>query len=122
MLVVEEHNRAAGLDVEGAGSVQDSVFDDVHDAVFRDGGFGFDLYDGATHDGGVKERLGSPFGHDGGWRERYLRDGSLFGMEEIYDDMDEFRSSGGEASEGWHVAGGRNSRVKGVRNSHFSVE
>lgn len=89
MLVVEEHNCAAGLDVEGAGGVQDGVLDNVHDAVFRDDGFGFDLHDGAADDGGVEERLGSAFGHDGGWGEGGLRDGFLFGVEEVCEDVDE---------------------------------
>ena len=71
VLVVEEDNRATGLDVEGARGVQDGVLDDVHDALFRDDGFGFDLHDGAADDGGVEERLGSAFGHGGGgWGER----------------------------------------------------
>lgn len=66
VFVVEEDNRAAGLDVEGAGGVQDGVLDNVHDAVFRDDGFGFDLHDGAADGGSVEERLGSAFGHGGG--------------------------------------------------------
>lgn len=70
MLVVEEDNRAAGLDMEGAGGVQDGVLDNVHDAVFRDDSFGLDLHDGAADDGGVEERLGSAFGHGGAWGER----------------------------------------------------
>ena len=63
MLIVEEHDRAAGLDVEGAGSVQDRVLDNGHDAFFRDGRFGFNLHDGAADDGRVEEGLGSAFGH-----------------------------------------------------------
>ena len=66
MLVVEKHNRAARLDVEGARSVQDGVLDNFLDAFFGDGGFGSDLHDGAAHDGGIEEGLrGSEgFGHD----------------------------------------------------------
>ncbi len=76
MLVVEQHDRAAGLDVEGAGRVQDGVLDNGHDARFGDGGFGGDLHDGAAVDGRVEEGLGGhgglgghcaveAFGHDG---------------------------------------------------------
>lgn len=89
MLVIEEHNRAAGLDVEGAGGVQDGVLDNVDDAVFRDDGLGFDLHDGAADDGGVEERLGSTFGHDGRWGEWGLRDGFLLWVEELREDVDE---------------------------------
>lgn len=75
MLVVEEHNGAAGLDVEGAGGVQDGVLDNLDDAVLGDGGFGFDLDDGAAHDGGVEEGLGGHdgFGHDFCWRREGRR-------------------------------------------------
>ena len=66
MLVVEEDDRAAGLEVERARGVQDGVLDNVHDAVFRDDGFGLDLHDGAADDGGVEEGLGAAFGHGGG--------------------------------------------------------
>lgn len=91
--------------MEGAGSVQDGVLDNVHDAFFRDDGFGFDLHDGAADDGGVEERLGSAFGHDGGWREGEVKGGFLFGVEEVGEDADEVGGDGGEASEGWHTAG-----------------
>ena len=49
--------------MESTCSVQNSVLDDVDDALFGDEGFGFDLYDGAADDGGVEEHLRSGFGH-----------------------------------------------------------
>lgn len=108
MLVVEEHDGAAGLHVEGARGVQDGVLNNVHDAVFRNDGFGFDLHDGAADDGGVEERLGSAFGHGGGdgggWGERGWKGGFPIGVEEVGEDVDEGRGGGGEPGEDWHTA------------------
>ena len=66
MLIIEQHDGAARLDMKGAGRVQNGMLDNVHDAVFRNDGFGLDLHDGAADDGGVEERLGAAFGHCGG--------------------------------------------------------
>ena len=63
VLVVEQHDGPAGLDVEGAGGVQDGVPDNVHDAFVGDGRLGCDLDDGAADDGCVEELLGPAFGH-----------------------------------------------------------
>ena len=63
MLIIKEHDGAAGLYMKRAGRVQNGMLDNIHDAVFRDDGFGLDLHDGATDDGGVKECLGAAFGH-----------------------------------------------------------
>lgn len=43
--------------------MQNSVLDDVDDALFGDEGFGFDLYDGAADDDRVGEHLRSGFDH-----------------------------------------------------------
>lgn len=102
MLIVEKHNRAAGLEVEGAGSVQDGVLDNLDDAFFRDGSFGLDLHDGAAECGGVEESLGSAFGHDGGRRGGRRREGLCFVGEEVGEDVDEFGGGSGEAGKGWH--------------------
>ena len=66
VLIIEKHNGAAGLEMEGAGSMQDGVLDDVHYALFGNGRFSLDLHDGAAYDGSVEERLSShdAFDHD----------------------------------------------------------
>ena len=49
--------------MESVRGVQNNVLNDVDDAVFGDGGFGFDLHGEAAEEGGVEEGLGWGLGH-----------------------------------------------------------
>ena len=58
MLLLEEHDRPAGLHVEGTGCVLDGVADDIDDGIVRDGRGVGQGNGGAARFGGLKEGHG----------------------------------------------------------------